>query len=69
MDAPLASGPWRSSRRLIGCGHVPLRTVLEYTHGDPARAGIAAVPTAYPWSSVHTYEQTGRELIKVNTEW
>jgi len=46
-----------------------LRSVLQYIHNNPVRAGIVTEPQAYPWSSIHNYLQDGRELIEIDTDW
>jgi putative transposase len=46
-----------------------MRSVLEYVHLNPVRAGMVSRPEDYCWSSIHSYLGTGRHLIEIDTEW
>ena len=45
-----------------------LRSIVQYIHNNPVRAGIVSDPQAYPWSSVHSYLRDGRELIEIDVD-
>ena len=39
-----------------------IRASIEYIHANPVRAGLAASPEAYPWSSARQWRTPGQEL-------
>jgi len=43
-------------------------TKLNYMHENPVKAGLAAVPEAYPWSSASDYQETGHGIVLVARE-
>lgn len=45
-----------------------LRYMVDYTHNNPVRRGLAIEPTDWEWSSAREWEQEGSGLIRLNLE-
>ena len=45
-----------------------LRYIVNYTHNNPVRRGLAAEPTEWIWSSAREWEQEGTGLIRLDLE-
>jgi hypothetical protein len=42
--------------------------MVNYTHNNPVRRGLAAEPTEWVWSSAGEWEQEGTGLIRLDLE-
>ncbi len=58
----------RFDDRIIGSRHM-LRTVIEYIHNNPVKAGIVERAADHKYSSARNYLLNDHSVLEVITDW